>query len=160
MLTSITNMLNHTTRAIVWLAGAIWAMLTPTVPYILICFFAIILDCFSAWRLAGRVKRQHPGANDGKFKSSYARRIFNTFLTISSLVVLAYLMDTYIFTFATLYLANVIAGAFCALQLLSILENESSENNNTWARTLQKILVNKAERHFNIDIDKLKDTKQ
>ncbi len=37
------------------------------------------------------------------------------------------------------------------MQFLSVLENESSENGQTWARALQKILVNKAARHFDID---------
>lgn len=141
----------YASRAIVWAFGGLWGLLEPTIPFAAICFLAIALDCYTAWRLSKRVKTKHPKANDGKFKSRYARRMFTTLTIIYSCVVLGYLVDVYIYPFVDLFLANWIAGGFCAVQFLSVLENESSENGQTWARALQKILVNKAARHFDID---------
>lgn len=147
---------NSCSRAFIWLIGALWGYLEPTLPFAAICFFAIALDCATAWRLSKRVKLRHPTANDGKFKSRYARRMFTTLTIIYACVVLGYLIDKFIYPFSDLYLANWIAGGFCGVQLLSILENESSENGATWAKVLQKILVNKAERHFDVDLSDFK----
>lgn len=54
-----------------------------------------------------------------------------------------------------MYLANITAGAFCMVQVLSILENESSCNEAKWAKALQKILIDKTKRHFDIDLSNL-----
>ena len=146
-------------KLILGLTGAIVAYLQPTFPFVLICTLAVIVDCYTAFKLSKRVKKHHPEANDGKFKSNYAKRIFNTILKIYVVIVLAYLIDDFIFPFANLYLANITAGIFCFIQIWSILENESSENDNRWAKTLQNIMVNKAERHFDVDLTDFKDKK-
>lgn len=156
----ITRALPYIGRLLLGIAGAAIAYLAPTYPFILICTMAVMLDCYTAFKLSRRVKDNHPGANDGKFKSNYGKRIFNTILKIYSLIVLGYLIDKEIFPFYDLYLANIVAGAFCFIQIWSILENESSENDSRWAKQLQKIMVNKAERHFNIDLSDFKDTKK
>ena len=52
-----------------------------------------------------------------------------------------------------LHLTNYTAAICCGIQLWSILENASSENEKIWAKVLQKIMVNKAERHFDIKLD-------
>ena len=54
-----------------------------------------------------------------------------------------------------LYLANWTAIVICSIQLWSILENESSCNDSKWAGVLQKFLVDKAERHWDIDLSGL-----
>ena len=138
------------------LFGAMIAILEPTIDYVAICTLAVMMDCYTAWRLSARVKKAHPDANDGKFKSRHGRRIFGTILKIYSLIVLAYLVDTVIFPWTVLYLPNIVAAAFCFIQVWSILENESSCNGSRWAKMAQKILVNKAERHFDIDLNELK----
>lgn len=142
-------------RTAIWIAGAVWGYIAPTIPFGAICLLAIALDCFTAYRLSKRVKAAHPNANDGKFKSSYARRMFTTLTVIYACIVLGYLIDVVIYPFVSLALANWIAGGFCAVQLLSVLENESSCNGSSWARALQKILVNKAARHFDINPSEL-----
>lgn len=136
--------------------GALYAYLHPTIPFILVCTLAAIFDCFTAHRLGIRVKKRHQ-ANDGKFKSQHARRVISTLLKIYALTILAYLVDKEIFPFVELYLANMVAGVFCFIQIWSILENESSENGSRWAKLMQKIMVNKAERHFDINLDELKE---
>lgn len=143
---------NSGARLFVFLLGAAWGLLQPTVPFAGICIFAIILDCITAYRLGKRVKKQNPQAktDDAKFRSSYARRMFYTLLIVYSCTVLGWLIDTYMYPFVDLYLANFISGGFCLVQLLSVLENESSCNTARWAKVLQKVLVNKAARHLDV----------
>lgn len=144
-------------KYIATILGAICAFLEPTVPFILICTFAILCDCYTAWSLSRRVKKTYPGANDGKFKSNYAGRVFITLLKVYSLIVLAYLIETYIFEGLPVKLTNIVAGAVCFWQVWSMFENESSCNNARWAKIAQRILVDKTERHFDIDLHELKE---
>ena len=100
----------------------------------------------------------YPNSNDGKFKSRYAGRVFETLIKIYVFVILAYLVETYIFEGLPIRLANIAAGAVCFWQAWSILENESSCNGNRWAKIAQRIMIDKTERHFDINLDELKDT--
>ena len=56
-------------------------------------------------------------------------------------------------------LANITAGAVCFWQLWSMLENESSCSDERWAKVLQKVLVDKTERHFDVDLSVLNEEK-
>lgn len=140
--------------------GGVVACLAPTVPFVLICTVAILFDCYTAWALSRRVKKKYPGANDGKFKSNYAGRVFMTLIKVYALIVLAYLIDTYILGGVLVKLTNVVAGAVCFWQVWSMLENESSCNDANWAKIAQRILVDKTERHFDIDLKDLKERKE
>lgn len=137
--------------------GALVALLQPTLPFIVICTIAILCDCYTAWSLSRRVKKKYPGANDGKFKSNYAGRVFVTLIKVYALTVLAFLIETYIFEGLPVKLANIVAGAVCFWQVWSMLENESSCNDAKWAKIAQRILVDKTERHFEIDLSELKE---
>ena len=144
-------------KYIVGMLGAMCAFLEPTVPFILICTLAVLCDCYTAWSLSHRVKKKYPGANDGKFKSNYAGRVFITLLKVYALTVLVFLIENYIFEGLPVKLANVVAGAVCFWQIWSMLENESSCNDAKWAKIAQRILVDKTERHFDIDLHELKE---
>lgn len=132
--------------------GAVFSMLEPTVPFALICLFAAFLDCVSACRLARRIKRLHPEIPEDKIHDKFeSERLWPMFPKLALLygcIVLCHFIDVYIYPFLDLYLPNAIAGAFCFRELLSILENESSENPSSWAKLAQKVLVNKAARHI------------
>lgn len=140
--------------------GALVALLQPTVPFIIICTIAILFDCYTAWSLSRRVKRKYPGANDGKFKSRYAGRVFVTLIKVYALTILAYLVQTFILEGLPIKLANIVAAAVCFWQVWSMLENESSCNDAKWAKIAQRILVDKTERHFDIDLRELKENKE
>lgn len=144
-------------KYIISVLGAVCAFLEPTVPFILICTFAILCDCYTAWALSHRVKKKYPGANDGKFKSNYAGRVFVTLIKVYALTVLAFLIENFIFEGLPVKLANIVAGAVCFWQIWSMLENESSCNNAKWAKIAQRIMVDKTERHFDIDLHELKE---
>lgn len=136
--------------------GGLFAIIQPTMPLILVSTLAVFADCLTAWSLAKRVKSKY-GKNDGYFKSEHFGRVFTTLIKVYAIIILSYLIDVYVLDFADMSLANITAGAVCFWQIWSILENESSCNNAKWAKIAQKIMVDKTERHFNIDLSELKE---
>ena len=125
---------------------------------VVVCTLAVIIDCISAIKLAKRVKKT--GKGTGKTTSAKGKKILSTLLSIYTLIMLSYLIDMYVVTMFDVYLENVVAGIFCFWNLWSILENESSANNARWAKVLQRILVDKAERHFDVDLTEFKEKKE
>ena len=151
-----TLFLNSTGRSLFSVIGGVIALLQPTFPFILVCTLMVLADVYTAWSLSRRVKRKFPDANDGKFKSIYFGRVFMTLIKIYVLIILSFLMETCIFEGLQIKLTNITAGAVCFWQLWSMLENESSCSDEKWAKVLQKVLVDKTERHFDIDLSELK----
>lgn len=137
--------------------GACFAIIKPTFPFIFVCTLAVLADCYTAWSLSRRVKKRFPGANDGKFKSHYAGRVFRTLIKVYALTVLVHLMDVMVFPEVSLHLPQIVAGSVCFWQVWSMLENESSCNDAKWAIIAQRIMVDKTERHFDIDLHELKE---
>lgn len=137
----------------------LFALLQPTFPFIGVCIFAILVDCYTAWRLAIRLKKRYPDLmkiETCKFQSRKFGKIIDAIIKAFLLISLAYLFDEIIWPMRKLYLDNIVAAVFCGWQFISILENISSESDQNWAKILQKYLVNKAERHLGMKIDELK----
>ena len=153
------EIMNNIGRSLFSLLGAVVAVLEPALPYIVICTLAVLYDCYTAWSLSRRVKRAHPERiRDGKFKSHNAGKAIVTLIKVYALIVLAYLMQVHIIGNALpIDLTKVAAGTVCFWQLWSILENESSCNGAKWAKVAQKVLVDKTERHFDIDLSEMED---
>lgn len=146
-------------RPLFTMLGALLALLEPTLPFILICSFAIFCDCYTAWRLDKRVKAkfgEKAPESSGKFLSSKAGRVIHTLIKVYALIILAYFINMYITSGLGVDMTKVAAGAVCFWQLWSIFENESSCNNATWAKVAQKILIDKTERHLDVDLSILK----
>ena len=139
-------------RYLLSLMGIVLAFLEPTAPFIFICTLAVLFDCYT-------VKKKYPGANDGKFKSNYAGRVFGTLIKVYALTILAYLVQIHVLEGLPIKLPNIVAAAVCFWQVWSMLENESSCNDAKWAKIAQRILVDKTERHFEIDLSELKEKK-
>nr|DAU86839.1 MAG TPA: holin [Caudoviricetes sp.] len=149
------NNLSEVLRWIFTAVGAIVAILEPTFPYLLICTMMIVADCYTAWSLSRRARKAHPEkvSKDGKkFKSHNFGKVIVTLLKAYALIIMAFLIQQHIMNGLPIDLTKVAAGAICFWQLWSILENESSCNGSRWARVLQKILVDKTSRHFDIDL--------
>lgn len=146
-------------RWLLSLASGIVAMLQPTLPYFIICTLFIFADCFTAWRLDKRVAAAFPNkvrkGSGGKFKSSHFAKVLFTLIKCYVLIILAFLVDVYIMRSSSETLTRIAAGAIIGWQTWSILENESSCNGSRWAKLAQKILVDKTERHFGIDLSDL-----
>lgn len=138
--------------------GAIMAILEPTLPYMLICTLMILADCYTAWALSRRARKAYPKrvSEDGeKFKSHHFGVVITTIIKAWALIIMSFLIQRHITDGMPIDLTKVAAGAICFWQLWSILENESSCNGAKWAKVMQKILVDKTSRHFDIDLDDL-----
>lgn len=140
----------------VWvLVGSALAFFQPVWMFFLLAFLAVIGDCFTAYRLSNRIKKT-TGAATGKFRSDRGRKIFWTMIKISYLIAFAYMLDLWVFNSREFISVKCVIGAFTFIQAWSILENESSGSNRRWAVLLQKIMVDKTERHLDIDLSALK----
>ena len=155
-----TLIFNSPTRSLFSVIGGAIALLHPTFPFILLCTLMVLADVYTAWSLSRRVKRKFPDANDGKFKSIYFAKVFMTLIKIYVLIILSFLIETFIFEGLQIKLSNIAAGTVCFWQLWSMLENESSCSDERWAKVLQKVLVDKTERHFDVDLSELKGEEQ
>jgi hypothetical protein len=111
-----------------------------------------VLDIWAAYRLGCRIHRKTPEKADGKFKSEYKFRILFTMIIVLLAIILASYVDMYILSGNDNFTVRTIVGIFLFYQAWSVLENWSSENPKPIARALQRIMVNKAERHFNTDL--------
>lgn len=147
-------------RGIFTALGALLAMLEPTLPYILICTLMILADCYTAWSLSRRARKAYPNrvsSNGRKFKSHHFGAVILTVLKAWLLIILSFLIQCHITDSMPIDLTKIAAGAVCFWQFWSILENESSCNGSKWASVLQKILVDKTSRHFDIDLKELQE---
>lgn len=142
--------------------GAFGAWVDPVMPFILLCSFAVAVDCLTAWRLDRRIRRKFPNAGaEGKLKSAHMSKIIWDLLVVFLCVKLAHDIDLHILEFADgLHLGNYVAAVFCLVQFVSILENESSCNGATWAKVLQRVLADKTSRHISVTIDEINKMRQ
>lgn len=135
----------------------ILAIIEPNIPFIVIALSFILADCVSSYRLAIRVKKKM-GKSTAKFQSKKAWKVVLTALAAMAAIVLAYVIQKYMLVmYENLYLPNWTAAIICAIQGWSILENEASCNGSKWAILVQKIVIDKTERHFDVDLSVLKD---
>ena len=154
--------MNNYSEALRWAftaLGAVIAILEPTLPYLIICTLIIFADCYTAWQLSKRARKAHPErvSKDGKkFKSQHFGKVIVTVMKAWALIIMAFLIQRYITDCLPVDMTKVAAGAICFWQLWSICENESSCNDAKWAKIAQKILVDKTERHFDIDLSDIK----
>ena len=78
-----------------------------------------------------------------------------------TIIILAYCVQRWIFVDVYVPLSYIAAGVVCAEQALSIAENKSScreeddKNNRVW-KWMAKILIDKTERHFDVDLKEAK----
>lgn len=133
------------------IGGGLLAAFEASIPFFVPCLIATIIDVIAAYCLARRVHKRHPERSDGKFKSEYKYRIMFTMIIALAAIMLAHYVDLYVIKESDLAV-RWIMGFFLFYQCWSILENWSSENNNKLARALQRIMVNKAERHLNVPL--------
>lgn len=158
------NYINYLSRIFAAGLGIVWCYIEPTLPYAIICVFAVLLDCLTAWRLNCRVKTAYPkGGADGKFKSQHAMKMVSDLLIVWFCILLADGVDHAILSHIDLYLPNYVAAIFCFVEFWSVLENESSQRPDAaWARLLQRFVVDKTKRHLDIDVEDMlhKDEKE
>lgn len=134
------------------------AFLEPTFNFLYAIVAVITLDCISAYSLNRRIKKKFPNYATGKFESQKALKVIYTIGKVYGVILIIWFIEKVIIKDLSFDITKYVAAFFCFVQLISVLENESSCNNVWWARLLQKILIDKTKRHFdiNIDIDQLK----
>ena len=137
--------------------------LNPTFPLMIIVIIFILYDTWTAYQLNKRASEQYPDKvlkKNAKFRSlSFARVIRSTIPKRLILIILAYLVEHWVFVYMDVPLSYIVAGIICFEQAWSILENESScrsEKDGMFWRLLQKIMIDKTERHFDVNLDELK----
>lgn len=150
----------HVSRYIASMAASVITALSPTLPYIFLCTFAILADCYTAWQLGKRVRTAHPdkvNEDVGKFNSDYFRRVLRTLMESYALLIFAYFVHIYITADLPFNALKLAAGLVIGWQVWSCLENMSSCNGAKWAKVLQQVMVDKTERHFDVSLNDLKD---
>lgn len=137
----------------------------PTFPLIIVAVVFIVYDAYTAYQLDKRVKLVYPDKaqrKKAKFTSfAFGKVIKQTIPKRLSLIILAFLVEHWVFIHLTIPLSYVITGAICFEQAWSILENESScrnEADSRFWRLLQKIMIDKTERHFDVSLNELKNS--
>lgn len=115
------------------------------------CLLAILLDVVSAYFLGRRLHKKFPEHTDGKFKSEYKFRIIYTMIIVFIAIILGAYVDILIFHGGDMGVRFVMC-VFLFYEIWSCLENWSSENDAPLAKALQRIMVNKAERHLNVPL--------
>lgn len=152
------------TRIVAGLIGILWCYIEPSLNYISVCFLALVLDCYTAWRCNRRIysryreaiKRNPKCKMDGKLRSKKMAKMVQDFSVLIMAIFLAVIIDNDLLAhMGELHLANYLAVIYCSVQFVSILENESTCNGAAWAKVVQKIVADKTERHFNIKLKEL-----
>ena len=149
--------------------SVVWCYVAPSLNFIAICFFAMLVDCYTPWRCNRRIYakyREHLHRNqqyiiDGRLRSKKMWKMVQDFTVLILGIFLATAIDHGILRhMGDLHLANYLAALYCAVQFVSILENESTCNGAKWAKVLQKIVADKTERHYHINLRELMDEEQ
>lgn len=143
--------LNRFLQYITSIGGGLLLAFETSIPFFIPCLIAVIIDVYTAWSLGRRVHKKRPNKADGKFKSEYKFRIMVTMIVALLAIIIANYVDIYVIKDSDIAV-RFIVGVFLFYQIWSILENWSSENDNKIAKALQRIMVNKAERHFNVPL--------
>ena len=133
------------------IAGFVLAFET-SLDYFIPCLLAIILDIFSAYMLSRRVHKKHPDKCEGKFKSEHKYRVMITLGVMFVVLILAAYVDHKVRMSDDQLAVRFAMGAFLFYESWSCLENWSSENDAPFAKALQRIMVNKAERHLDVPL--------
>lgn len=153
-----------------WIVGVIggivgWfiGIFEPAFPLIYVAIAFIVYDSWTAYELDKRVKKRYPDKKKrpAAYVSYKAWGMVPTIIESCVIILLMWLLQKYVFVDLYVPLVYIATGVICGIQLLSIAENKSScrtpqdKGWNVW-KLLAKVLVDKTERHFDIDLSDLK----
>ena len=134
----------------------------PTFPLIIVAIIFIVYDAWTAYSLDTRVHVHYPVKTKreaAKFTSfAFGKVVRCTIPRRLSLILLAYMVEHWVFVHMSIPLSYIVTGVICFEQAWSIFENESScrsdDESRIW-RLLQRIMIDKTERHFDVKLDEL-----
>ena len=150
------------TKYLLAMITALIVFVEPTLNFLYAIVVVITIDCFSAYNLNRRIKKKFPNYATGKLESKKALKVIYTIGKVYGVILIIWFIEKNIIKDLSFDVTKYVAALFCFIELISVLENESSCNNAWWARLLQKVLMDKTKRHFDIDIDidKLKEEQE
>ena len=147
--------------------GLVGWMIGEFKPAFLLTVVVVVFILYVAWtafKLDKRVRTAYPDKTQrkqAKFTSfAFGKVVKQTIPKRLMLIILAFLEEHWVFIHVTIPLSYVVTGAICFEQFRSILENESScrtESESRFWKLMQQIMVDKTERHLDVNLDKLKD---
>lgn len=145
------------------LAGWFVGIFEPTFPLIYVAIAFIVYDSWTAFELDKRVKKQYPDKKQrpAKYVSFKAWGMVPTMIESFVIILLMFAAQKYVFVDLYVPLSYIATGAICGVQLLSIAENKAScrvpgeRGYKVW-KVLAKVLIDKTERHFDINLDDMK----
>lgn len=143
---------SHLLQYITSIFGGLLLAFETSLDYFVPCLLAIVLDVFTAYMLCRRVHRKYPERSDGKFKSEYKYRVMITMGVVFVVMILAAYVDMKVRMSDDQLAVRAAMGVFLFYEGWSCLENWSSESDEPIAKALQRIMVNKAERHLNVPL--------
>lgn len=163
----MTDLANTLKSAFVAIGGCIgWLVgeFRPTFPLIIVAVIFIVYDAFTAYCLDKRVKMKYPEKTKrekAKFTSfAFGKVVTQTIPKRLSIILLAFLVEHWVMIHVEIPLSYIVTGVICFEQAWSVLENESScrsEQESKFWKLLQRIMIDKTSRHFDINLDELKD---
>ena len=147
--------------------GLVGWMIGEFKPAFLLTVVVVVFILYVAWtafKLDKRVRTAYPDKTQrkqAKFTSfAFGKVVKQTIPKRLMLIILAFLEEHWVFIHVTIPLSYVVTGAICFEQFWSILQNESScrpESESRFWKLMQQIMVDKTERHLDVNLDKLKD---
>lgn len=137
--------------------GLIGAIET-SISFMPFCLILILVDMWSAINLNKRVAKKYPNdiTKEGKFRSNPGMKVIWTFIKVFICIILGNYVDILVLINDDKFAVRTVIFIFGFIQLWSIFENWSSENDGRFkwlAIQMQKIMVNKAERYLNVTLD-------
>ena len=142
-----------------FLAAIVGNAFFSILPLAALCFVFVLLDCLTAWRLSRRVRATYgDDKSSGKFRSDkFKNAVIEMVITVPIALLLAYFVQLYIFEGSNIHLPQIVSGIIIFRRFWSMLENISSgDRDEVWAKALQRIMIDKAERHLDINLSELK----
>ena len=146
--------------------GLVGWMIGEFKPAFLLTVVVVVFILYVAWtafKLDKRVRTAYPDKTQrkqAKFTSfAFGKVVKQTIPKRLMLIILAFLAEHWVFIHVTIPLSYVVTGAICFEQFWSILENESScrpESESRFWKLMQQIMVDKTERHLDVNLDKFK----
>ena len=147
--------------------GLVGWMIGEFKPAFLLTVVVVVFILYVAWtafKLDKRVRTAYPDKTQrkqAKFTSfAFGKVVKQTIPKRLMLIILAFLEEHWVFIHVTIPLSYVVTGAICFEQFWSILQNESScrpESESRFWKLMQQVMVDKTERHLDVNLDKLKD---
>lgn len=146
------------------LAGWFVGTFEPTFPLIYVAIAFIVYDSWTAYELDKRVKKRYPDKKKrpAAYMSYKAWGMVPTMIESFTIILLMYAAQRWVFVDIYVPLSYIATGVICGVQLLSIAENKSSCRSpldkgwNVW-KIMAKVLVDKTERHFDVNLSELKE---